>query len=114
LPSTAHCDNWNQLLWMAIRGGPISPGDDPDIFFCTYSATSSGAVDHTTLTGDNNAGLCFGGGGPTSAGTWTGGSAGGPGPDPDPSEVPEPQSLVLLSGGLAGLTAVTRRKSRAR
>ena len=77
---------------------PAVSGENPNDFFCNYSASTTTSGDHLTLTLDNDAGLCPAG---TTSGAGTLSAQ-------QVAATPEPASLTLLAMGLAGLGLVLR------
>ncbi len=83
---------------------PAMPGENPNNFYCDYTIStvsgSAGSEDQTALTTDHNAGLCPAGGKVQGdPGVWF-------------PNIPEPQSGMLLGGGLLGLLALAVRRKR--
>ena len=86
---------------------PAFSGEDPNDFFCTYSASTATGGAALSLVTDNDAGLC-GAGKTSGVGSFTGNSGDGV------AAVPAPAALPLFITGLGALGLVgSRRKKKA-
>jgi hypothetical protein len=85
---------------------PAFPGENPNDFFCTYNLSSKSSTDSVGFGTDNDAGFCPGTGGLSSASNPSGWGA------EATSTTPEPQSYILLSGGLVGILSLAALRRR--
>ena len=103
--SLGQITSWN-IAFNIFASFPAVPDEDPEDFYCTYSASSTTTLDSVSLIVDNDGGLCPGG--VLNAATYQNWTM----VETPPATVPEPQSYIMLIGGLCLLVLAARHKRR--
>ena len=101
--SLGQITSWN-IAFNIFASFPAVPDEDPEDFYCTYSASSTTTLDSVSLIVDNDGGLCPGN--VVNAATYQNWTM----VETPPATAPEPQSYIMLIGGLGLLVLAVRRQ----
>ena len=104
--SIGQITSWN-IAVNIFASFPAVPDEDPEDFYCTYSASSITTVDSVSLIVDNDGGLCPGG--VVNAATYRNWTM----VETPPATAPEPPSYIMLIVGFSlSVLAVRHKKQR--